>query len=186
MVQGGAKAGTLPRWGRLRTTGREDPEEVLTVVTPPAAGLKGEDGEPGAGSLSKFGVSLAALARSGVGCGGPRLGGAAGTGRAIPGDRRNPGHVDGDLRTLMPGEAVSDDLKAAPVGEGCANVEVPEEDIGGDTRTGLTTDRGGGALEGGRAAHEHPRGGASGAVVTEWIQGTATAAEPRRWRQRQT
>ena len=34
---------------------REDPEEVLAVVTPPAADLEGEDGEPGAGSLSNSG-----------------------------------------------------------------------------------------------------------------------------------
>ena len=48
----------------------------------------------------------------------------------------------------MPWEAISDDLKAAPVCEGCANVQVPEENIGGDPRAGLTTDRGGGALKG--------------------------------------
>ena len=99
---------------------------MLAVVAPPATDLEGEDGEPGAGSLRKLGIGLAALARGGVGCGGP------------PGDRREKGHVDGDLCALMPWEAVSDDLQAAPVCEGRANVQVPQENIGGDPHAALT------------------------------------------------
>ena len=128
MARGGTRARSLPRRGRDRPRGPAG--EVLTVVAPPAAGLEGEDGEPGAGSLSK--LEIAALARGGVGCGGPRFGGAARAGRAIPGDRGYQGHVGGDLHALMPWEAVSDDRRAAPVCEGCAHVQVPEDNIGRD------------------------------------------------------
>ena len=66
------------------------------------------------------------------------------------------------------GQVAATEGPAAPVCKECANVQVPKKDIGGDPRAGLTTDRGGCALEGGHAADEH---GAGGAVVTQWIQG---------------